>query len=435
MIKQLRKLPSWLTTAAGLILFYAVIQFIISKGWITEYVAQVLQWAGIMTISSLGLNLIYGFNGQFSLGHIGFYAIGAYTSALITKDWFATWSGSRVGALSGVIALDAGLLVTLVMLNLMHIDTIQKRLKAAISRWLNHFETSVLSGIVTFLLALVAIVAGMVVGWLLWKMLPPALEAVLGLLPAEIARQVVFGLALILGAILAAVVGLVVGQPLLKLASDYFGIATLGFAIGLYVLLQNSDKVIPTMKGARGMVGIPVWTNWFWVFLCAALVIVAMRNLIYSSVGRAIVSVREDEIAAKAMGIDVARYKTVAFTIGCLFAGLAGGLFAHKSPGFLHPSSFDFLKGFDPLIVIVFGGLGSMTGTIVASTGWAFLLEGLRVVLPRGFEAWRFVIYPVLLLIIMLLRPQGLLGGIEWGFLKPPKVKERAEDSNEGEQI
>jgi branched-chain amino acid transport system permease protein len=433
MIKQLNRLPSWLTTTVGLVLFYALIQLIISMGWVTEYVAQIVQWAGIMTISSLGLNLIYGFNGQFSLGHIAFYAIGAYTSALITKDWFATWSGSRVGALSGVTALDTGLIVVLVVLTLMRLGTIQKRLKETVSRWLSQFETSVISGIATFLLALIAIAAGGVVGWLLWKALPPTLGAILGLLPAEIAKQVVFGLALILGSILAAIIGLVVGQPLLKLASDYFGIATLGFAIGLYVLLQNSDKVIPTMKGARGMVGIPVWTNWFWVFICAALVIVAMRNLVYSSVGRAIISVREDEIAAKAMGIDVTRYKTVAFAIGSLFAGLAGGLFAHKSPGFLHPSSFDFIQGFNPLIVIVFGGLGSMTGTIVASTGWAFLLEGLRVALPQGSEAWRFVIYPVLLLIIMLLRPKGLLGGVEWWFLKPPKVQSKTEAGGEGE--
>ncbi|RLC72278.1 MAG: hypothetical protein DRI52_03855 [Chloroflexi bacterium] len=432
MIKQLRKLPSWLTTTAGLVLFYALVQLIISMGWVTEYVAQILQWAGIMAISSLGLNLVYGFNGQFSLGHIAFFAIGAYTSALVTKDWYVTWSGSRVGALSGVIALDAGLIVSLVVISLLRINTIQKRLKEAVGRWLNQFETSVLSSVVTFLLALVAIAAGGAVGWLLVKVLPPTLEAILGLLPTGIAQPVVFALALTLGSVLAAIIGLVVGQPLFKLASDYFGIATLGFAIALYVLLQNSDKVIPTMKGARGMVGIPIWTRWFWVFICAALVIVAMRNLIYSSVGRAIISVREDEIAAKAMGIDVTRYKTVAFTIGSLFAGIAGGLFAHKSPGFLHPSSFDFLKGFDPLIVVVFGGLGSMTGTIAASVGWAFLLEGLRVALPQGFENWRFVIYPVLLLIIMLLRPQGLLGGVEWGFLKPPKVQPRT-TGDEGE--
>jgi len=432
MITQLRRLPSWLTTIGGLVLFYALVQLIISTGGITEYVAQILQWAGIMTISSLGLNLIYGFNGQFSLGHIAFYAIGAYTSALITKDWQTAWSGARVGSLSGVIALDTGLIVALIVVGLLRIGTIQKRLKETVSRWLSQFETSVISSVVTFLLALVTIAAGGTVGWLLWKTLPPVLEAMLGLLPTVIAQQVIFALALILGSVLAAIVGLMVGQPLFKLASDYFGIATLGFAISLYVLLQNSDKVIPTMKGARGMVGIPVWTNWFWVFICAALVIIAMRNLVYSSVGRAIISVREDEIAAKAMGIDVTRYKTVAFAIGSLFAGLAGGLFAHKSPGFLHPSSFDFLQGFNPLIVIVFGGLGSMTGTIAASTGWAFLLEGLRVALPQGFEAWRFVIYPVLLLIIMLLRPQGLLGGIEWGFLRPPNVPPKTTAEDEG---
>ncbi len=433
MIKQLQRLPSWLTTAVGFVLLFAVVQLAISLGLVTEYVAQIIQWAGIMTISSLGLNLIYGFNGQFSLGHIAFVAIGAYTSALITKDWRTSWSGARVGALSGVIALDISLVVVLLTLNLLRIGTVQKRVKDGVSRWLGNFETTILSGVVTFLLALIAIAAGGIVGWLLWKALPSALEAILGVLPQAIAQQVVFGLALILGSVLAAIIGLVVGQPLLKLASDYFGIATLGFAISLYVLLQNSDKAIPTMKGARGMVGIPVWTNWFWVFICTVIVIVAMRNLIYSSIGRAIVSVREDEIAAKAMGIDVARYKTVAFTVGSLFAGLAGGLFAHKSPGFLHPSSFDFIQGFNPLIVIVFGGLGSMTGTIAASIGWAFLLEGLRVALPQGFEAWRFVIYPVLLLIIMLLRPQGLLGGVEWGFLKPPQVQPKTTGEDEGE--
>lgn len=284
MIKQLRGLPSWLTTGAGLLLFYVVVQLVISMGFITEYVAQILQWAGIMTISSLGLNLVYGFNGQFSLGHIAFYAIGAYTSALITKDWQATWSGSRVGALSGVIALDTGILAALFVASLLRIGAIQDWIRAAVSHWLNRFETSVLTGVVAFLLALMSIAAGGVVSGLLWKALPPVLTAILGLLPASVAKYVVFGMALILGSVLAAIVGLVVGQPLLKLASDYFGIVTLGFSISLYVLLQNSDKVIPTMKGARGMVGIPVWTNWFWVFLCAVLVIVAMRNLDRKSV-------------------------------------------------------------------------------------------------------------------------------------------------------
>jgi branched-chain amino acid transport system permease protein len=139
------------------------------------------------------------------------------------------------------------------------------------------------------------------------------------------------------------------------------------------------------MKGARGMIGIPKLTTWFWVFLALFIVVIIMRNLLHSSYGRAIVSVREDEIAAKAMGVDVAEYKILSFVIGSLFAGLAGGLYAHIN-GFLHPSTFNFIKSFDPMIIIVLGGLGSMTGTLAGAFTWALLLEGvLRLVLPQGF--------------------------------------------------
>jgi branched-chain amino acid transport system permease protein len=155
---------------------------------------------------------------------------------------------------------------------------------------------------------------------------------------------------------------------------------------------------------------------------------VVMRNLVHSSTGRAIVSVREDETAAKVMGIDVARYKLLSFVLGSLFAGIGGGVYAHYI-GFLSPGTFDFLIGFNPLIIVVFGGLGSMTGAIAASFGWIFFLEGLlRVILGQmGTEAptWRFVLYPIALLLLMLLRPQGLLGTVEWGFLKTPLVRPR----------
>jgi branched-chain amino acid transport system permease protein len=183
------------------------------------------------------------------------------------------------------------------------------------------------------------------------------------------------------------------------------------------------------MKGGRGMIGIPKLTTWFWVFVFLMLVIVVMRNLIHSSTGRAIMSVREDETASKAMGIDVANNKLLTFVIGSLFAGLGGGIYAHYI-GFLSPGTFSFLAGFNPLIVVVFGGLGSMTGTLAASFGWMFFLEGLlRVLLGQlGTEAptWRFVLYPIALLLLMLLRPQGLLGKTEWGFLRAPTVKPRA---------
>jgi branched-chain amino acid transport system permease protein len=162
---------------------------------------------------------------------------------------------------------------------------------------------------------------------------------------------------------------------------------------------------------------------WFWVFFFMLLVIVVMRNMIRSSTGRAVMSVREDETAAKAMGIDVADTKLLAFVVGSLFAGIGGAVYTHSTgTGFLSPATFNFLQGFNPLIIIVFGGLGSMTGTIVASFGWIFFLEGvLRVLLSQmGTEAptWRFVLYPITLLLLMLLRPQGLLGNVEWGFLK-----------------
>jgi branched-chain amino acid transport system permease protein len=211
-------------------------------------------------------------------------------------------------------------------------------------------------------------------------------------------------------------VSYVFALPVLKMGGDYFGIATLGFTMVVKVLADNADSVLPELKGARGMVGTPQLASWFWAFLLLAVTTVVMRNLLESSTGRAIVSVRENEIAAKAMGIDTTRYKTLAFVVGSFFAGLAGGLYAHRYPT-LHPSTFHFVKSFDPLIIVVFGGLGSITGTIVASFAWAISLEGLRL-LPRGMELWRYVIYPLILLLVMLLRPRGLFGGTEVGFLK-----------------
>ena len=193
-------------------------------------------------------------------------------------------------------------------------------------------------------------------------------------------------LAVIIAGIFAAEISFLFGLPVLTLGSDYFGIATLGFTIIVKVLLDNSDTMLgfEEMKGARGMIGIPKITTWFWVFFVLFIVVVVMRNLLHSSYGRAIVSVREDEIAGKAMGIDVADYKILAFVIGSLFAGLAGGLYAHIN-GFLHPNTFNFIKSFDPMIIIVLGGLGSMTGTVVASLSghwcwkvccaWSFLKD------------------------------------------------------------
>jgi branched-chain amino acid transport system permease protein len=222
---------------------------------------------------------------------------------------------------------------------------------------------------------------------------------------------------------MAALIGFLVGLPLLNLTYDYLCIATLGFGIITYVFFNNADKLIPTMKGARGMVGIPQLTTWPWVIGVAALAIIVMRNFIYSSTGRAILAVRDDMTAADTMGIDTYNYKVLAYTIGCAYAGLAGGLYAHLY-AFLHPTNFTWLKSIDPFVMVVFGGVGSMTGTTMGAYVFVTLLEGLRV-LPSELIDWRYVIYPLILLFVMLFRPQGIMGTKEWGFLKRPKVLEK----------
>jgi len=316
----------------------------------------------IMAMICIGVNLIFGFNGQFSLGQWGFYAIGAYAAADLTYR-FAAKVTYPVQGIVWQVPATLQKIIPMQQATLFHFDA---------------GKSALLLGAVLF------------------------------------------------GGLLAAVISLGFGYiVLLRLGSDYFGIATLGFTVIVQVLLVNSDRVLPETKGARGMIGIPQMTSFFWAFFFLLLVIVVMRNLIYSSVGRAILSVREDEVAAQAMGIDTLKYKVISFVMGSLFAGLAGGLYAHLY-AFLSPSYFGFEKSFDPMVVIVFGGLGNMTGTVLATFLWAFVLEGMRIWLPQGFEAWRFVIYPVALLLLMLFRQQGLLGRVELGFLRAPKWPLRA---------
>jgi len=383
----------------GALVLFAVVQVLISVGVLTDYYSNILRIGAVMAIVSLGLNLIYGFNGQFSLGQWGFYAIGAYAAADLTYRW------SKLHTANGVtVMLMAVLFVGLALWGL---GRLLSRVRGL----------DILSA---FGLYLVAVFAAVYLGVRVGGLLAEPVTGLLNALPPKLASQMVFFVAVLLAGLVAAEVAYLFGLPVLTLGSDYFGIATLGFTIIVKVLLDNSDTMFgfEEMKGARGMIGIPHETTWAWVFIFLLAVVVITRNLLHSSEGRAVISVREDEIAAKAMGIDVAKYKNLAFVIGSLFAGLAGALYAHIN-GFLHPDNFNFIRSFDPMIIIVFGGLGSVTGTIVASFGWAILLEGvLRLFLPSGFETWRFVVYPLLLLIMMLLRPSGLLGSFELPFLK-----------------
>lgn len=215
--------------------------------------------------------------------------------------------------------------------------------------------------------------------------------------------KIPFLIALAVGALAAATVGFLVGMPTLRLRGDYLAIATLGFGEIIRVVIVNLDSV----GGSRGYTGIRSITNFTWAFIFAVLTIMIIRHFINSTHGRACLAVREDEVAAEAMGVDTTKYKVMAFSIGAGFAGLAGGLFAHLLM-FLHPSSFDFTKSVDYLVMVVVGGWGSITGPASAAVGLTIVNE-----LLRRFAELRMLVYAMILIGIMLIRPEGLLAGKE----------------------
>ena len=420
-MKSLHRIPTWVQALIFFLVVGVVVQMAFAQGWLSEYWQQILMAGTILAVSALGLNLKYGYGGLFAIGHAAFYGIGAYASALVTKDWTTQWSGSPVGGLAGLLGIEAGFIAAAVVISLLDIGHRRRRLRERLEELVSPFEASVLTTTLTILVAgVILVVVGGGVGWLVRRAVLAVGPSLFGVLPEAIAQQVVFLVALIAGAILAALVGFVVGLPLLNLTYDYLCIATLGFGIITYVFFNNADQLIPTMKGARGMVAIPRLTTWPWVLGVFAVAIIVMRNFIYSSTGRAILAVRDDLTAADTMGINSYQYKVLAYTVGCAYAGLAGGLYAHLY-AFLHPSNFTWLKSIDPFVMVVFGGVGSMTGTTMGAYVFVTLLEGLRV-LPAELIDWRYVIYPLILLFVMLFRPQGIMGTSELGFLKRPKA-------------
>jgi len=413
MLKKFRSTSAMFAT--GALLVFVVIQVGIWVGVVNDFWLGLILEGTAIAIVTLGLNLIYGFNGQFSLGQYAFYALGAYASADVTYRWAR---GDASGLIVLLFAVIAGAIAI-----------------ALVSWFLRQFRgVDTRSAFVFYVIG--AIAGAWVALQIVLPLLLPLVTALLNALPDALAMQAVFFLALIAGAGFAAEISFLFGLPVLRLGSDYFGIATLGLTIIVKVLLDNTDTILPfpEMKGARGMVGIPKLTTWPWAFAALLFTVLVMRNLLHSSLGRAIISVREDERAAELMGVDIASYKILAFVLGSFFAGLAGGIQAHNL-AFLHPQIFNFLRSFNPLIIVVFGGLGSMTGTIVTTYVWELVLEGLlRIYLPTGFEAWRYVIYPLLLLVVMLLRPQGIFGTYEIPFLrfeKPPRRAISKKDKSE----
>lgn len=304
-------------------LAYAVLKGLFVSGYVTDYVQQVIVYSFVVILVSLGLNVIYGYTGQFSLGHAAFYGIGAYASAYLT---------SFLGVPGPLLFLPA----------------------------------------------------------------------------------------LLVGGLSAALVGCLIGAPILRLRDDFLAIATLGFGILVRVLLDNSDRLSERLGGARGFLGIPQITNLEWGLIVLVFAVLLTRNLIFSRYGLFWQCIKEDELAAAACGVNTARMKLMAFAYGCFLAGIGGALYAHLYP-FLHPSNFDFLKSIDFLIIVIVGGMGSITGTLLAGIIWVAFIEGLRVVLPAGVLELRWVLIPVLLIILMMLKPTGLMAEKESKLLGPDR--------------
>ncbi len=330
------KYPKFLVAAA---VFYAAIMLRSLVGVLNGYFMIIINRSLIFVILAVSLNLINGITGQFSLGHMGFAAIGAYVSGTITT--------------------------------------------------------------------------------LIFKLpLPHAL----GL--AEMGAETVFILAIVAGGAAAAFIGFLIGFPSLRLKGDYLAIVTLGFGEIIRTIVNNIDYI----GGPRGLLGIPMFSNFTVIFAFAFLTVVIIRNTIESSHGRAMLAIRENELAADLSGVDTTRYKVTGFAMGAFFAGIAGGLLAHLI-SLAHPTQFGFLQSAMILILVYAGGMGSLTGSVIAAFLLTFLTEVLRLVIdwlngtvgiPIGTE-WTMVVYALILILVMLFKPEGLMGGREAKILILPR--------------
>lgn len=287
-----------------LLAVYLVVLGLISAGIIDDYIQATMATICINIILAVSLNLITGFTGQFSLGHAGFMAIGAYATGLVTMRFPTVW-----GFLGG----------------------------------------------------------------------------------------------LLLGAVLAAVVGFLVGLPTLRLRGDYLAIATLGMAEIIRILLLNFEFT----NGAAGLSGIPQFVDWTWMFVFTTGSVILIANFLKSRPGRDSIAVREDEIAAESIGVNAVRAKTLAFVVGAFFGGVAGALYASYFY-FIKPDLFGFLKSIDVLVIVVLGGMGSLSGSVIAAVLLALISTFLQ-----PFPELRMVIYGLVMVLIMVFRPQGLMGDRE----------------------
>lgn len=313
-----RKIKPFLPVV-GLVVFYWVIVYLRQERILKPYYVQVLMFGLLNCMVAMGLNLINGITGQFSIGQAGFVAVGGYTSAAVTTLFF-------------------------------------------------QFTT-----------------------------LPPHLQ------------PFAFMASILAAAVVSGIFGYLIGRPSLRVKGDYLAIVTLGFG----EIIRSLIRVIPQVGGPRGFTGIPMYADLAWILFFFGLTVWVMRNYTYSAHGRACISCREDELAAETLGIDTTKYKVQAFIVGAVIAGISGALLAHLL-GYLHPDQFGYLRSIDFLVYLYAGGAGTISGSIIGAMGLTIIPEMLRFL-----SGWRLVIYGLVLVLMMLFRPNGIVNGREFPFLVP----------------
>jgi len=219
---------------------------------------------------------------------------------------------------------------------------------------------------------------------------------------------IVLIISLVLAGLLTALIGIAIGIPALRLRGDYLAIITLAFGEVIRVVINN----IAITGGAQGFTGIPKISTFSNVYWITVVILLVLYTLTHSRQGRAIVSIREDEIAAEAVGVKTTHFKVAGFAIAAGFAGVGGGLYAHYI-AFLDPNTFNFMKSVEILVIVVLGGMGSLTGSVVAAVILTILPEALR-----SFADLRMLLYSFLLIVMMLFRPSGFMGTEEFSWKK-----------------
>jgi branched-chain amino acid transport system permease protein len=442
------------------------------------YNQRVAMLIGFNIILAVSLQLINGFSGQFSLGHAGFMAVGAYLAAYptinlsqkLTDPAACVWFYITLALTVGFVGILLFLLFSGIRATKAFHSAAPMLLLIVLLAWILIDLSNAHSGFSLWTRAFYGISRGF--NWMLARGHDSATSASTWL-PRSMRQPICFVVLIVGGGCCAAVVGLIVGMPALRLRGDYLAIATLGFAEIIRILIQNSQP----LGGALGLTGIPKYTDFAWLFGFAVITIVVIWRVAYSAKGRAIMAVREDEVAAAATGVDPTHHKVVAFIIGSFFGGVAGALFALHERS-IAPYQFGLQKSIEIVVMVTLGGLGSISGAILAAAVLTVLLEllrtppnpwpwgwvGIAIVIAiaisvgrrkaRGFvitililislwqigvileaKNWvkladfRMIIYSLSLVLLMLLRPQGLLGGRELWFKRrtiPPTLEPRS---------